>query len=78
MVSAGFWLWYITDFARNIFLENGLYKQCIIFGIKHLLKIIIFYVFKKPIDQIYQNMCQLICKFVEIAYTSVQNMPFYN
>ena len=46
--------------------------------IKHLLKVIIFYVFKKTIEQIYQNMCLSICKFVVIAYISVQNMVFYN
>ena len=46
-------------------------------GIKHLFKVIIFYVFKKTIEQIYRNMCLLICKFVVIAYISVQNILFY-
>ena len=45
-----------------------------IFGIKHLLKVSILYVFKKTIEQIYRNMCLLICKFVVIAYLSVQNI----
>ena len=48
------------------------------FGIKHLLKVIIFYVFKKTLEQIYRNMCVLICKFVVIDYISVQNMVYYN
>ena len=45
---------------------------------KHLLKADIFYVFKKTIEHIYRNMCLLICKFVVIAYISVQNILFYN
>ena len=49
-----------------------------IFSIKHLFKVSILYVFKKTIEQIYRNMCLLICKFVVIAYISVQNILFYN
>ena len=29
-------------------------------------------------EQIYRNMCILLCKFVVIAYISVQNILFYN
>ena len=48
------------------------------FGIKHLLKVIIFYMLKKTIEQIYRNMCLLICKFVVIAFISVQIMLLYD
>ena len=39
---------HITDFARNAFLKMGCttYK-CFIFGIQHLLKVIIFYALKR-------------------------------
>ena len=33
--------------------------------------------FKKNIEQIYRNVCLLMCKFVVIAYISVQNILFY-
>ena len=33
---------------------------------------------KKTIEQIFQNMCLLICKLIIMAYLSVQNILFSN
>ena len=69
---------YITDFARILFLKNGLYYLVYYIWYIAFIESYYFLCIRKTIEQIYRNKCLLISKLFLVAYLSVQNLLFYN
>ena len=65
-------------FARNIFRKNGLYY--LVYYIWNIASVESYYFLcvKKTIEQFYPNRCLFIRKVSVMAYSSDQNILFYN
>ena len=75
-----FRLWFLqsfTDFARILFLKNGLYYLVNYIWYIAFIESYYFLCDKSTIEQIYRNMCPLSRKLFVMAYLSLQNILFY-
>ena len=68
MVFAEFWLWHVTDFARILFLKNGLHYLVYYIWYIAFIESYYFLSIKKNMEQIYRNMCLLMRKLFVMAY----------
>ena len=78
MASAGFLITIYHRFCKKYFPRNWVVLIVYYIWYKTFIESYYFLCVKEDFRQIYRTMCQLICKFVVIAYISVQNMLFYN
>ena len=65
-------------FCKKKILKNGLYFLVYYIRYKALMESYYFLCVKKTLEQIYRNRRLFIRKLFLIAYSSVQNMLFYN
>ena len=66
------------DFARKNFVKNGLYYKVYYIWYIAFMESYYFLCVKKTIEQIYRSRCLFIHKLFVMAYSSVQNILFYN